>query len=70
MKKLRLGMIIIVPSKFLTNLFTPYRQLEKDIRAKMAERNDYQAYYYRPAIAKYHRISKEAADYLESIQGD
>lgn len=70
MKKLRLGKIFIVPSNFQTNLSTPYRQLEKDIRAKMAERNDYQAYYYRPAIAKYHRISKEAADYLESIQGD
>jgi len=36
----------------------------------MAERNDYQAYYYRPVIAKYHRVSKEAADYLESIRGD
>ena len=70
MKKLRLGMNLKDPSKFLTNQLTPYRQLEKDIRAKMAERNDYQAYYYRPAIAKYHRISKEAADYLESIQGD
>ena len=47
-----------------------FRKLENEIRAKMAERNDYQAYYYRPAIAKYHRISKEAADYLESIRGD
>lgn len=46
------------------------RGLEKQVRAKMAERNDYQAYYYRPAIAKYHRVSKEAADYLESIRGD
>lgn len=46
------------------------RLLETKIRAKMAERNDYQAYYYRPAIGKYHRVSKEAADYLESIRGD
>ncbi|CAD7003113.1 NADH dehydrogenase [ubiquinone] 1 beta subcomplex subunit 5, mitochondrial [Ceratitis capitata] len=46
------------------------RQLEKDVRAKMAERNDYKAYYYRPAIAKYHRISKEAADHLESLRGN
>ncbi|XP_044741811.1 NADH dehydrogenase [ubiquinone] 1 beta subcomplex subunit 5, mitochondrial-like [Chrysoperla carnea] len=46
------------------------RKLEKDVRAKMAERNDYQAYYYRPGIAKYHRASREAADYLKSIRGD
>lgn len=44
--------------------------VEQKVRAKMSERNDYQAYYYRPAIAKYHRVSKEAADYLESIRGD
>jgi len=46
------------------------RNLEKEIRTKMAERNDYQAYYYRPAIAKYHRISKESADQLEELRGD
>lgn len=46
------------------------RKLERDVKAKMAEREDYKAYYYRPAIAKYHRVSKEAADYLESIRGD
>jgi len=46
------------------------RKLEKQIKAKMAERNDYQAYYYRPVLAKYHRISREAADYLENIRGD
>lgn len=31
------------------------RKLEREIREKMAERNDFQAYYYRPSIAKYHR---------------
>jgi NADH dehydrogenase (ubiquinone) 1 beta subcomplex subunit 5 len=46
------------------------RQLESQIHDKMAERRDYQSYYYRPVIAKYHRVSKEAADYLESIRGD
>lgn len=46
------------------------RSLEKKIRAKMAERNDYQAYYYRPGIAKYHRVSKQAADELEALEGD
>ncbi|CAH1173878.1 unnamed protein product [Phaedon cochleariae] len=46
------------------------RKLEKQIKQKMAERNDYQAYYYRPVAAKYHRISREAADQLESIRGD
>ncbi|RZC36288.1 NDUF B5 domain containing protein [Asbolus verrucosus] len=46
------------------------RKLEKEIKKKMAERHDYQAYYYRPVMAKYHRISREASDYLESIRGD
>lgn len=36
----------------------------------MSERLDYQAYYYRPAIAKYHRISREAAVELEELRGD
>lgn len=46
------------------------RQLEKDIKAKMAERRDYQAYYYRPIIAKYHRVAKEVAEELEALAGD
>ncbi|TMW47180.1 hypothetical protein DOY81_007755 [Sarcophaga bullata] len=46
------------------------RLLEEKIRAKMSERNDYKAYYYRPVIAKYHRISKEAADELKELRGD
>jgi NADH dehydrogenase (ubiquinone) 1 beta subcomplex subunit 5 len=46
------------------------RKLEQDIKDKMAERKDYQAYYYRPVIAKYHRIAKEASDELEKIEGD
>ncbi|XP_062552299.1 NADH dehydrogenase [ubiquinone] 1 beta subcomplex subunit 5, mitochondrial [Armigeres subalbatus] len=44
--------------------------LEAKVRAKMAERHDYQSYYYRPAIGKYHRVAKEAAEQLDSIQGD
>ncbi|XP_044732257.1 NADH dehydrogenase [ubiquinone] 1 beta subcomplex subunit 5, mitochondrial-like [Chrysoperla carnea] len=46
------------------------RNLEKKIRNLMNERHDYQAWYYRPGIAKYHRASKEAADYLLSLRGD
>ncbi|CAH2006614.1 unnamed protein product [Acanthoscelides obtectus] len=46
------------------------RRLEKRIKEKMGERQDYQAYYYRPVLAKYHRISREAADYLETIRGE
>ncbi|EDW41222.1 NADH dehydrogenase [ubiquinone] 1 beta subcomplex subunit 5, mitochondrial [Drosophila sechellia] len=46
------------------------RLLEDEVRRKMSERNDYQAYYYRPSVAKYHRISKEAADELEALRGD
>lgn len=46
------------------------RRLENQIKEKIKERHDYQAYYYRPVLAKYHRLSKEAADYLESLRGD
>lgn len=46
------------------------RKLEKEIRDKMAERNDFQAYYYRPGIAKYHRVAKQAAEELEALEGD
>jgi NADH dehydrogenase (ubiquinone) 1 beta subcomplex subunit 5 len=46
------------------------RRLEKDIRKKMAERRDYQAYYYRPMMAKYHRVAKQVADELEALEGD
>lgn len=47
-----------------------FRKIERQVKTKMSERSDYQAYYYRPVLAKYHRLSKEAADYLESIRGD
>ncbi|KAG5677396.1 hypothetical protein PVAND_007159 [Polypedilum vanderplanki] len=46
------------------------RKLEKEIKEKMAERRDYQAYYYRPVIAKYHRVAKQVADELEALEGD
>lgn len=46
------------------------RRLEKQIRDKMAERNDIQSYYYRPGIAKYHRQAKEQGEYIKSIEGD
>jgi NADH dehydrogenase (ubiquinone) 1 beta subcomplex subunit 5 len=40
------------------------------VKQKIAERRDYQAYYYRPVMAKYHRISREAFEYVDSIRGD
>lgn len=46
------------------------RKLERDIKEKMSERNDFQAYYYRPALAKYHRVAKKASVDLETIEGD
>ena len=46
------------------------RKLEKKIRETMAERNDFQSYYYRPAIAKYHRVAKQASDELAALEGD
>lgn len=43
------------------------RRLEAQVKSKMSERHDYQAYYYRPAIGKYARISKETADKLKDL---
>lgn len=44
--------------------------LESEIKQKMAERKDYQAYYYRPILAKYHRVVREAAEQSEKLRGD
>lgn len=38
------------------------RALEKEILKKMSERQDYQAYYYRPMVNKYMRLEKQAGD--------
>ncbi|XP_017768960.1 PREDICTED: NADH dehydrogenase [ubiquinone] 1 beta subcomplex subunit 5, mitochondrial [Nicrophorus vespilloides] len=46
------------------------RQIERMILNRMEKNEDYQAYYYRPVLAKYHRMSKDAADYLKTIRGD
>ena len=46
------------------------RKLEAEIKAKMAERRDYQAYYYRPVMAKYHRVAKQVAEELEALEGE
>lgn len=36
----------------------------------IAERRDYQAYYYKNVMAKYHRIAQKTAKDLEEIYGD
>ncbi|CAH2043982.1 unnamed protein product, partial [Iphiclides podalirius] len=46
------------------------RALEKEILKKMAERQDYQAYYYRPMVNKYLRINKKVGDELYNRVGD
>ncbi|KAF5286155.1 hypothetical protein FQR65_LT12913 [Abscondita terminalis] len=46
------------------------RKLESEVKQKVAERRDYQAYYYTPVLSKYHRVIRESADYAESIRGD
>ncbi|KAK7789471.1 hypothetical protein R5R35_012246 [Gryllus longicercus] len=46
------------------------RILEKEIKRKMAERHDYQAYYYRPVTGKYSRVAKESADKIEELTGN
>jgi len=46
------------------------RQIESRVKDLMAQRNDYQAYYYKPGVAKYHRIHKEESDKLDELYGD
>lgn len=46
------------------------RDLEKQIVKKMAERKDYQAYYYRPMVNKYLRINKQTGEELYDRIGD
>lgn len=46
------------------------RELEKKIIAKMGERQDYQAYYYRPLMNKYLRINKKTGDEIIERVGD
>lgn len=46
------------------------RELEKQIKAKMAERQDYQAYYYRPMVNKYLRRDKEMGDEAHDRLGE
>lgn len=46
------------------------RSIEHDVKEKMSERNDYQSYYYKPAMGKYTRISKETVDFMDKIQGE
>ncbi|KAG4077420.1 hypothetical protein HA402_002847 [Bradysia odoriphaga] len=45
------------------------RKIEEEIKDKMALRHDYQSYYYKPAIGKYHRISKEQKEKMDEIEG-
>ncbi|NP_001124377.1 lethal(3)neo18 [Bombyx mori] len=46
------------------------RALEKEIIKKMAERQDYQAYYYKPMVNKYLRMNKKTGDELYNRIGD
>ncbi|XP_077295840.1 NADH dehydrogenase (ubiquinone) SGDH subunit [Arctopsyche grandis] len=46
------------------------RQLEAQIKLKMGERGDYQAYYYRPVTAKYIRAFKESHEETVNRIGD
>lgn len=46
------------------------RKLEAEIVKKMAERADYQAYYYKPLVNKYLRINKKTGEELIERMGD
>lgn len=51
-------------------MYFDFRKVEEKIREKLRERGDYQAYYYRPVLGKYHRASRESAEEQERIRGD
>uniref|UniRef100_A0A2A4JWP4 NADH dehydrogenase [ubiquinone] 1 beta subcomplex subunit 5, mitochondrial n=1 Tax=Heliothis virescens TaxID=7102 RepID=A0A2A4JWP4_HELVI len=46
------------------------RKLEQQIIKKMAERQDYQAYYYKPMVNKYLRINKKTGEEMYDRMGD
>lgn len=46
------------------------RELEKDILAKMQERQDYQAFYYKPFAAKYIRRYQAYEKEVDERLGD
>lgn len=46
------------------------RKLENKIKALMAERKDYKAYYYRPISSKYIKATREANEVLEETWGN
>ncbi|XP_076055010.1 NADH dehydrogenase (ubiquinone) SGDH subunit isoform X2 [Oratosquilla oratoria] len=46
------------------------RLLETKVKEVMAERGDSQAYYYRPAMIKYHRRARENTEFLKDTIGD
>ncbi len=46
------------------------RRIENEVKDKMGTRKDYQSVYYKPAIGKYHRVSKEQKEYKDMLSGD
>lgn len=46
------------------------RKLGQRVQSLIAERNDYEAYYYRPVTAKYARLSREGANHIMNIWSD
>lgn len=47
------------------------RLLDKKVKARMSELQDYEAYYYRPVTAKYHRYQKSVKEHQEeNLLGD
>lgn len=59
--------------KFCTYLYIEQekirlKQLEEKVKGLMKERQDYQAYYYRPVDAKYFRALREASDKIRELE--
>ncbi|XP_022913362.2 NADH dehydrogenase [ubiquinone] 1 beta subcomplex subunit 5, mitochondrial-like [Onthophagus taurus] len=46
------------------------RALESQIIFSLRDNLDYKSYYYRPVLAKYHRLHKQCADKIAEIMGD
>lgn len=57
-------------SKYSPIFFIYFRKLQQEIKSKMRERQDYQAYYYRPIQSKYYRFDREMVQRDKERAGD
>ncbi|XP_018320088.1 NADH dehydrogenase [ubiquinone] 1 beta subcomplex subunit 5, mitochondrial [Agrilus planipennis] len=46
------------------------RRIDNKMKEKIKERLDYNVYYYRPVLGKYHRLTRQLAEENKRMQGD